>query len=379
MLRTNRMYLVDVTLREGEQFAGAYFTTEQKIAIAQKLDEFGADYIEVTSPACSPQSWEDARILSSLGLKAKIAAHVRCTKADIDKSLEAGVQVIHMMYATSKILQQYSHGKNIDQIIDAAVAMTEYVKDQGYEVRFSGEDGTRTTLRDLEKVYDSVVDAGIDRIGCPDTTGIATPHHIAHIFSTFKERYNIAMEFHGHNDTGCAIANSYTALYHGCTHIDVSVLGIGERNGITPIGGLIARLYPFDRDLIEQYQLKTIVELDRMVAEYLNLTIPFNNYFSSTNAFYHTAGIHTNAILRNPESYEIFNLDDFGITRTLEVGHRLIGKNVIEALGKSMNLEYTREEYLQITADLKALTDKGRLTEKEVRDYIKKWGKRQSK
>lgn len=331
-----QLQIVDVTLREGEQFAKAYFTTEMKIELAHLMDEFGIEYIEVTSPACSPQSLEDAKILSNLGLNAKIAAHVRCTKDDIDISLDAGVDVIHMMYATSPILQKYSHGKNIDYIREQAVKMTEYLKGKNIEARFSGEDATRSNIEDLEKVFDGVVEAGISRIGLPDTTGIALPEQIEEYYSYFKKKYNIDMEFHGHNDTGCAVINAYTALESGATHIDTSILGIGERNGITPLGGLIARLYHTKRDYIEHYDLRKIIELDKKVAEFLDIDIPFNNYFSSENAFYHGAGIHTNAIIKNPDSYEIFNIDDFGATRHLEVGHRLIGKNVIELLEREM-------------------------------------------
>jgi len=369
----NDIKIVDVTLREGEQFARSFFTTDMKVRIAQALDEFGVEYIELTSPACSPQSWSDAKVISNLGLKAKVAAHTRVAKEDIDTSLETGVKVIHMLYATSPILQKYSHGKSIQEITEKAVEMTEYLKSQGIEVRFSGEDATRSKREDLQYVFDAVVKAGVDRIGMPDTTGIATPHFIGELYKYFRDLYNMDMEFHGHNDTGCAVANSYYAFLNGATHIDVSVMGIGERNGITPLGGLIARMYPEHQKLISKYNLKKIVELDKMLAGMLNVPVPFTNYFSSDNAFYHSAGIHTNAIIKNPKSYEIFNIEDFRVERKLEVGHRLLGKNVIESLGREMGLSHSREEYIMITAELKALTDKRRYTEEEVKEFIRNW------
>ncbi len=378
-MANKRLNIVDVTLREGEQFAKAFFTTEMKIELSSLLEEFGVEYIEVTSPACSPQSFEDAKVLSNLGLKAKITAHVRCNKEDIDISLDAGVDVIHMMYATSPILQKYSTRKNIDQVMEQAVKMTEYLKGLNMEVRFSGEDSTRSRIEDLQRVFDAVVEAGIDRIGLPDTTGIAFPEQIRELFTHFKKRYDIDMEFHGHNDTGCAVINSYTALKSGATHIDTSVMGIGERNGITPLGGLIARLYLSDREYINHYNLKKLIELDRKLAEFLDIDIPFSNYFSSENAFYHAAGIHTNAIIRNPKSYEIFDIEEFGLSRTLEVGHRLLGKNVIEMLGREMGLNHSREEYLQITKELKALTDKRRYSVEEVKEYIISWNNKMKK
>ena len=263
--------------------------------------------------------------------------------------------------------------------MEQAVKMTEYLKGLNLEVRFSGEDSTRSRIEDLHRVFDAVVEAGIDRIGLPDTTGIAFPEQIRELFTYFKNRYNIDMEFHGHNDTGCAVINSYTALKSGATHIDTSIMGIGERNGITPLGGLIARLYLSDREYINHYNLKKLIKLDRKLAEFLDIDIPFNNYFSSENAFYHAAGIHTNAIIRNPKSYEIFDIEEFGVSRTLEVGHRLLGKNVIEMLGREMRLNHTREEYLQITKELKALTDKRRYSVEEVKEYIISWNNKMKK
>jgi len=213
----------------------------------------------------------------------------------------------------------------------------------------------------------------VNRLGLPDTTGIATPDFIKELYTHMTTRYDVDFEFHGHNDCGCTVANAYAAILGGATHIDVSILGIGERNGITPIGGLIARLYPQDREMIAKYNLKKIVELDKYVADILQMPIPFNNYFSSDNAFHHGAGIHTNAILRNPGAYELFDLDDFGVSRSMEVGHRLIGKNIIAKISEEMGIKHTRDELLQITAELKALTDSRRHSEEEVRDYIRKW------
>ena len=149
--------IVDSTLREGEQFSGARFTTSNKIKIAKLLDAFGVEYIETSSPASSPISKEDHKILLDLGLKAKLVPHLRCDKKDIDLALETGVKYVNMMFATSPILQQYSHGKDIDFITNRAVEMTAYLKEQNVEVRFSGEDAFRSNREDLEKVFKRVV------------------------------------------------------------------------------------------------------------------------------------------------------------------------------------------------------------------------------
>ena len=121
------------------------------------------------------------------------------------------------------------------------------------------------------------------------------------------------IEFHGHNDTGCAIANSFSALEAGATHIDTSVLGIGERNGITPLGGFVARMYAHNKVATKKkYKLKKLRKVDQLVAEMVGVSIPFNNYITGVTAFTHKAGIHAKAILNKPET-----LQKFSIRRTL--------------------------------------------------------------
>src|SRR5213595_1242476 len=106
------------------------------------------------------------------------------------------------------------------------------------------------------------------------------------------------IEFHAHNDTGCAIANAFAALEAGATHIDTTVLGIGERNGIVPLSGMIARLLSVHPELVAHYRLEILPELDRMVADMVGIEIPFNAAITGDTAFHHKAGMHTNAVQR---------------------------------------------------------------------------------
>jgi homocitrate synthase len=358
---------VDSTLREGEQFAYARFTTKDKMDIAHALDAFGVEYIELSSPASSPISLQDQKILLDLGLRAKIVPHLRCERKDIDLALEGGVRVFHMMFGTSAELQQYSHGKTIEFICARAAEMTRYLKAEGAEVRFSGEDAFRSRLEDLDRVFEAVVEAGVDRIGLPDTVGRATPLEVYQVVARFRAKFpDTQIEFHVHNDTGCAIANSWAALEAGATHVDTTVLGIGERNGITPLGGLIARLYAIDRQLVARYDLRRLKPLDEMVAAKMGIEIPFSNPLTSPTAFFHRAGIHTNAILRAPQSYEIFDLDDFGLTRTLDRAHRLIGKNVIKARAAELGLALAEDLLYEVTWEIKTMSDQERLTPEYV-------------
>src|SRR5690606_28746857 len=109
--------------------------------------------------------------------------------------------------------------------------------------------------------------------------------------------------------------NACAALQGGATHIDTTVLGIGERNGITPLGGLIARLYTLDRDYVSKYRLDLLPHIDQSIADYCGLEIPFSNYITGSSAFIHKAGIHAKAVLADPTTYESINPHDFGLGR----------------------------------------------------------------
>src|SRR5713226_6286046 len=285
--------IIDSTLREGEQFSSAHFTTAEKVKIASLLDEFGVEYIELTSPVASPQSCEDLKIVAGLGLRAKVLTHIRCHMDDARVAVQSGVTGIDILFGTSSYLREFSHGKSVDDIIREAGIVIECIKDHGKEVRFSSEDSFRSTEGDLLKVYTAVDQMGVDRVGVADTVGIATPRRCYALAVELRHHIHCDIEFHGHNDTGCAIANSFSALEGGATHIDTSVLGIGERNGITPLGGFIARMYGHNKALLrKKYRLKKLRKIDALVAEIVGVSIPFNNYITGITAFTHKAGIH---------------------------------------------------------------------------------------
>src|SRR5207245_186677 len=195
------------------------------------------------------------------------------------------------------------------------------------EVRFSSEDSFRSEPRDLLRVYQAIDRLHPQRVGLADTVGTATPAQVFELVSMVRKAVDCDIEFHAHNDTGCAIANAFAALEAGATHIDTTVLGIGERNGIVPLSGMIARLLSLQPDLVAQYRLELLPGLDRAVAEMVGIEIPFNAALTSETAFHHKAGMHTNAVLNDPSTYEIFDPARFGRERTLMAGHRLTGRH----------------------------------------------------
>jgi homocitrate synthase len=358
--------IIESTLREGEQFALAHFTPAQKIAIATKLDEFGVEYLELSSPCASPQSEIDARTIAALPLRAKVLTHVRCHLDDARVAIDTGADGIDVLFGTSSAMRSFSHGKSVDQIIESGTEVVRFIQSQGREVRFSSEDSFRSEPKDLLRVYQAIDRLHPQRVGLADTVGIATPNQVFELVSMVRRAVDCDIEFHAHNDTGCAIANAFAALEAGATHIDTTILGIGERNGIVPLSGMIARLLSIRPDLVAQYRLELLPELDRMVAAMVGIDVPFNAAITSDTAFHHKAGMHTNAVLREPSTYEIFDPARFGQQRTVMAGHRLTGRHAIANRASTLGLALTDHQIRAVTAEVKRRADAGPLSPDEL-------------
>ena len=366
------LHIVDTTLREGEQFAGAHFTSGQRLALARQLDAFGVDVLETPSPRLSPQTAADVRALAALGLRTQVVAHIRCVVDDLDAAIEAGMAGVHIFYGSSPQLRASSHGRSLAQVADEAVILVRRALDAGLYARFSAEDAFRTPLHDLEQVFDAVVAAGIHRIGLPDTVGIATPWQVMERVAYLHARYpQVGIEFHGHNDTGCAVANALAALEAGADCIDVTVLGIGERNGIASLSGLVAAVYPRWRGLLERYDLHRLPELDRLVAGMLGMPIPFNSPITSESAFTHRAGVHTKAVLHMPGAYETLDPASFGLRRHIDTTSRLVGRHALRARARELGLSLDDASAHAAAAYIKRLADSGQLSQAVVDEVIR--------
>lgn len=366
--------ILDTTLREGEQFIKTFFTLEQRLQIASLLDALGVTFIEVPSPVSSPEMRDTIQALCGLCLNAHIVPHVRCAEADVEAALDTPVYGLNLFFGTSNELRSYSHGRQIDQIRAEAVPLIKHIRSRKRFVRFSAEDAFRSDLVDLLRVFDAVVEAGVERIGLPDTVGIATPRQVERLVRLIADRYpGVSIEFHGHNDTGCAIANTIAAFEGGADCLDVTVLGIGERNGIASLSGVIAQLYTHYPELLARYNLEKLVEIDRYVAEILNIEIPFSMPITAPNAFTHRAGIHTKAVLRNPRAYEILDPNDFGLTRHVDVGSRLTGRYAVGHRASLLGLQLDANETAQLTRALKERAEYGLMNEEEVDAFIHAW------
>ena len=321
--------------------------------IALALARFGVEYIEMGSPVSYPTAQQEltqiVEVLAEKFPKTKVVVHCRCNKDDVDKALETGAYGINLFMGTSSYLQKASHGKNIAEVTRLATEMVLYVKSKGRFARFGAEDAFRTNLDDLLYICAALDEIGVDQVDFPDTVGGATPFEVYDRIREFARRFKFKIEYHGHNDTGSAIANAHAALEAGAICINTTVLGIGERNGICPTSGLIGRLYSLDPSLVAKYNLKELPKLDRLVATMLGVPIPHDMPITAPNAFTHKAGVHTKAILQDSQAYEVLKPEDFGIRRTLDIASRITGKHAIAARATEIGVTLSDEAISAIT------------------------------
>jgi len=353
-------------LREGEQFRGTHFRIEDIREIAQLLDAFGVEYMELSTPVASPQSADAIRTLADMPRNFRLLTHIRANMDDAKMAVDCGVDGVDVYIGTSTYMRQFSHGKSLVLVIEVGQNVVEYLKGQGMETRFSTEDTFRSNFADVMTVYRAMDLAGVNRVGVADTVGVADPLRTYNLISNLRDIVTCDIEFHGHDDSSCAVANAFCALQAGATHIDTTVLGIGERNGITAMGALIGRLYTYDKSLVEKYDLKLLHEIETLVARKLGLDIPFNTPITGEVAFHHKAGVHTKAVLQNPTTYEAINPEDFGMTRIIDVAHRLVGRNAIRDRAATLGLNIPEDVLLQATSQVKAMADVKRITMTDV-------------
>jgi homocitrate synthase len=357
-------HIVDTTLREGEQFAHCDLGSADRLEIAQALAEFGVEYVELTSPCASPASRRDVTEVTRLlrPSATRVTTHIRCRLEDARIAADTGVDGISTVIGLSPQLRAASHRMSIGAIVDHAVEVVEFIRAQrpDVELRFSTEDTFRALDEDWLTVYRRLARLGVvDRFGVADTTGVGDPFSVHAVVSELREAVDTDIEFHGHNDTDCAVANAFAAWRAGATHIDVSILGIGERNGIASLEGFLARMYAHDPAATRRkYDLPRLPRLARLIADRISIEIPFNQAVVGAAAFTHKAGVHTSAVLQDPATYEILPPAQFGRERTIAIAHKLTGWNAVRSRAEALGLSLDTAQIRAVTRQVKALADR---------------------
>ena len=355
---SDEIYFLDTTLRDGEQTPGVALTVDEKIQIAQKLNDLGIDKIEAGFPIASNGEFEACKEIKSLNLDSTVVGLARCVKKDIDSVLDADLDYTHIFIGTSPLHRDYKLKMSKETIISNAVEAVLYAKDHGLSVEFSAEDATRTEKEFLLEFYQSVVDCGIDFINIPDTVGILTPIMTNELISFMKNNFKTPLSVHFHNDFGLATANTLTAIECGANQAHVTVNGMGERTGNCSLEELAVLLHAAYNININ-IDTSQLYSLSDFVGRLTGVKMPVNKPIVGDNAFAHESGIHVHGILNNSLTYEPISPELVGHNRKIILGKHT-GANALKSKLTDYHINLTDEQFEKVFSQIKSLGDKGK-------------------
>lgn len=372
---SDRLYIFDTTLRDGEQVPGCQLNTVEKIQVARQLEALGVDVIEAGFPVSSPGDFNSVVEISKAVTWPTICALTRAVEKDIDAAAEALQYAkrkrIHTGIGTSESHIRYKFNSTPEEIIERAVRAVKYAKRYVEDVEFYAEDAGRTDNEYLARVIDAVTKAGATVCNIPDTTGFRLPgeyqEKIAYLYEhvdAFAAGRSI-LSTHCHNDLGMATANTVAGVLGGARQVEVTINGIGERAGNTSLEE-VAMIFKTHPDLGIDTNINTtkIYPTSRLVSSLMNMPVQSNKAVVGKNAFAHSSGIHQDGVLKNASTYEIMDpktvgIDDNAIVLTARSGHAAL-KHRLEVNG----VEVSAERLDRLYQDFLALADK----KKEVTD-----------
>ena len=290
----------DATLRDGEQTPGVVFSVDDKVAIAQKMDEIGVERIEAGMPAVSPQDAQAIKEISKLGLKSKIFTFARAMKADIDMAAECGADgvIIEVPIGYPKLVTQF--GWTWDKVFEKSRDVINYAREIGLYAVFFPYDTTRARASDLENLCKAVMnESPPDSIGIVDTMGCATPEAIKYMVRWVKEMTGLPIEIHTHNDFGMGVATELAAVTAGAEVVHSCGNGLGERTGNAALEELMLGLdllYGYDTG----YKLDKLPELGEMLSRLSNVPIARNKPVLGSGNFIRESGIGIQYVMNDP-------------------------------------------------------------------------------
>ena len=371
---TNRIYLFDTTLRDGEQSPGVSLNVEEKLEIAQQLARLGVDVIEAGFPIASPGDFQAVKTIAKNVKGPIIAGLCRATRMDIDRGWEALQYAenprIHTFLATSDIHLRHKLQKTREEALQQAIDAVKYAKKFCADVEFSAEDASRSDLDYLAQVVEGVIAAGANVVNLPDTVGYAVPEDFGIFIRSIMERVpNIdkaIISVHCHDDLGMAVANSLSGVVNGARQIECAVNGIGERAGNASLEEIIMALYtrkPFyNKDTHINYH--EIYRTSRLVSTLTGMLIQPNKAIVGNNAFAHEAGIHQDGVLKERSTYEIMSPELVGVYKSNLVLGKHSGRHAFKERLQELGYTLDEAELEKAFAGFKEIADK----KKEIND-----------
>ena len=369
---SDRLFIFDTTLRDGEQVPGCQLNTVEKIQVAKALEALGVDVIEAGFPISSPGDFNSVVEISKAVTWPTICALSRAVEKDIDAAAEALKYAkhkrIHTGIGTSDYHIKYKFNSTREEIIERAIACVKYAKKYVEDVQFYAEDAGRTDNEYRARVVEAVVKAGATVVNIPDTTGYCLPEDFGKKIRYLKENVKgidkVTIATHCHNDLGMATANSISGILNGARQAEVTVNGIGERAGNTSLEEVAMIFKSHKLGIDTNINTQKIYSTSRLVSSMMNMPVQPNKAIVGRNAFAHSSGIHQDGVLKNRENYEIIDPKDVGIDETSIVltarSGRAALKHRLHVLGVDLDqtaLDRAYNDFLALADRKKDLND----------------------
>jgi 2-isopropylmalate synthase len=349
MAASDRVWIFDTTLRDGEQSPGCSMNLEEKLRVARTLEEMGVDVIEAGFPIASNGDFEAVSEIARSMSKAVVCGLARAGRKDIDRAWDALKHAkrprIHTFISTSPLHMKYKLQMEPSAVLQAVVDSVTHARNLCDDVEWSAEDGSRTEFEFLCRCIESAIKAGASTINIPDTVGYAEPGEfgalIARIMAAVPNIAKARVSVHCHNDLGLGVANSLAAVSAGARQVECTVNGIGERAGNAALEEIVMalRTRPDRLPFATGVDTTHIVRASRLVSGITGFEVQPNKAIVGANAFAHESGIHQDGMLKNAQTYEIMTPESVGLVRSTLVMGKHSGRAAFRSKLKELGFE----------------------------------------
>ena len=372
-MASDKIYIFDTTLRDGEQVPGCKLNTKEKIEIALALEELGVDIIEAGFPISSPGDFEAVSEISKVVKNVQVCGLSRAVQKDIEAAGSALRHAknprIHTGIGTSDLHIKAKFNSTQEEILERAIQAVKWARDYTDNVEFYAEDAGRTDNEYLARVVEAVIRAGATTVNIPDTTGYCLPDQygakMAYLRNNVPNIDKAILSCHCHNDLGLATANSLYGAMNGARQIECTINGLGERAGNTSLEEIVMVIQQHNHlGLYTDIKTKLLNPISKLVSDTMRMPVQPNKAIVGANAFSHSSGIHQDGFLKNAETYEIINPVDVGADSSKIVLTARSGRSALAYRFKNLGHEFTRndvdvlyEKFLKVADDLKEVKD----------------------
>ncbi|MFZ9660766.1 MAG: 2-isopropylmalate synthase [Chitinophagaceae bacterium] len=372
-MASQRIYIFDTTLRDGEQVPGCKLNTREKVEIALELEALGVDIIEAGFPISSPGDFESVSEIAKVIKNASVCGLSRAVYKDIET---AGVALkhavnprIHTGIGTSDLHIKSKFNSTREEILERAAQCVKWAREFTDNVEFYAEDAGRTDNEYLARVVEAVIKAGATTVNIPDTTGYCLPHQygekIAYLMNNVPNIDKAVISCHCHNDLGLATANSIYGAINGARQIECTINGLGERAGNTALEEVVMAIRQHKHlGLYTNIKAEKLNPISRLVSETMRMPVQPNKAIVGANAFSHSSGIHQDGFLKNAQTYEIIAPEEVGADTSKIILTARSGRSALAYRFKNLGFDFNRneidalyEKFLKVADELKEVGD----------------------